>query len=150
MQNFRETTKREVEKAASEIFKKLVSKNAFSNLEINENYGLRLVDDSGRSFDHRGAGVEQVVALSLILALGRKAVRSGCLVLDTPFARLDDVHRDNILRYLPLESEQVILLLQSGEKLSSKSAEDLLPRVSNRYQIAIGKSPKESFIRKAV
>jgi DNA sulfur modification protein DndD len=150
VQNFRETTKREVEKAASEIFKKLVSKNAFSNLEINENYGLRLVDDAGRSFDHRGAGVEQVVALSLILALGRKAVRSGCLVLDTPFARLDDVHRDNILHYLPLESEQVILLLQSGEKLSTKSSENLLPRVSNRYQITIGKSPKESFIRKAI
>ena len=150
VQNFRETTKREVEKAASEIFKQLVSKNAFSNLEINENYGLRLVDDSGRSFDHRGAGVEQVVALSLILALGRKAVRSGCLVLDTPFARLDDVHRDNILHYLPLESEQVILLLQSGEKLSTKSSENLLPRVSNHYQITIGRSPKESFIRKAV
>jgi len=150
VQNFRETTKREVEKAASEIFKKLVSKNAFSNLEINENYGLRLVDDSGRSFDHRGAGVEQVVALSLILALGRKAVRSGCLVLDTPFARLDEVHRDNILKYLPLESEQVILLLQSGEKLSRSASDDLLPRVANRYQISIGKSPKESFIRKAV
>jgi len=150
VQNFRETTKREVEKAASEIFKKLVSKNAFSNLEINENYGLRLVDDSGRSFDHRGAGVEQVVALSLILALGRKAVRSGCLVLDTPFARLDEVHRDNILKYLPLESEQVILLLQSGEKLSRSASDDLLPRVANSYQISIGKSPKESFIRKAV
>jgi DNA sulfur modification protein DndD len=150
VQNFRETTKREVERAASEIFKKLVSKNAFSNLEINENYGLRLVDDSGRSFDHRGAGVEQVVALSLILALGRKAVRSGCLVLDTPFARLDEVHRDNILKYLPLESEQVILLLQSGEKLSRSASEDLLPRVANHYQISIGDSPKESFIRKAV
>ena len=72
------------------------------------------------------------------------------MVLDTPFARLDDVHRDNILHYLPLESEQVILLLQSGEKLSAKSSENLLPRVSNRYQITIGKSPKESFIRKAV
>jgi DNA sulfur modification protein DndD len=149
VQNFRETTKREVERAASEIFKKLVSKNAFSNLEINENYGLRLVDDSGRSFDHRGAGVEQVVALSLILALGRKAVRSGCLVLDTPFARLDEVHRDNILKYLPLESEQVILLLQSGEKLSRSASEDLLPRVANHYQISIGDSPKESFIRQA-
>ena len=148
VQNFRETTKREVEKAASEIFKKLVTKNAFSNLEINENYGLRLVDDTGRAFDHRGAGVEQVVALSLILALGRKAVRTGCLVLDTPFARLDDGHRENILNYLPIESEQVILLLQSGEKLSKNSQEALLPRVANNYAISIGETPKESFIRK--
>ena len=149
VQNFRETTKREVEKAASEIFKKLVTQNAYSTLEINENYGLRLVDDSGRSFDHRGAGVEQVVALSLILALGRKAVRTGCLVLDTPFARLDDGHRDNILKYLPIESEQVILLLQSGEKLSKVAKESLLPKVSNSYEISKGSSPKESFIRKA-
>jgi DNA sulfur modification protein DndD len=150
VQNFRESTKREVEKAACEIFQNLVSKNAFSNLEINENYGLRLVDDSGRTFDHRGAGVEQVVALSLILALGRKAVRNGCLVLDTPFARLDETHRDNILKYLPRESEQVILLLQSGEKLSKAASDDLMPRVSNKYEITIGQSPKESYIRKAV
>jgi len=150
VQNFRESTKREVEKAACEIFQNLVSKNAFSNLEINENYGLRLVDDLGRTFDHRGAGVEQVVALSLILALGRKAVRNGCLVLDTPFARLDDTHRDNILKYLPRESEQVILLLQSGEKLSKSASDDLMPRVSNKYEITIGQSPKESYIRKAV
>lgn len=147
--DFREATKREVERMANDIFKRLVSKNAFSNLRINENYGLRLMDDKGVMFDHRGAGVEQVVALSLILALGKASVRSAALVLDTPFARLDDVHRDNILRNIWKESDQVILLLQSGEKISSEVNKEISSRVARQIVITKGTDPKESFIKAA-
>ena len=147
--DFRDATKREVERMANDIFKRLVSKNAFSNLRINENYGLRLMDDKGVMFDHRGAGVEQVVALSLILALGKASVRSAALVLDTPFARLDDVHRDNILRNIWKESDQVILLLQSGEKISSEVNKEISSRVARQIVITKGTDPKESFIKAA-
>jgi DNA sulfur modification protein DndD len=145
--DFRESTKREVEKLANDIFKRLVSKNAFSNLRINENYGLRLMDDQGILFDHRGAGVEQVVALSLILALGKASVRSAALVLDTPFARLDDVHRDNILRNIWKESKQVILLLQSGEKISKSVNDEIAEKIARNIEITKGTDPKESFIK---
>lgn len=145
--DFREATKREVESMANDIFKRLVSKNAFSNLRINENYGLRLMDDKGVTFDHRGAGVEQIVALSLILALGKASVRSAALVLDTPFARLDDVHRDNILRNIWKESDQVILLLQSGEKISSVVNKEISSKIARQIVITKGSDPKESFIR---
>lgn len=132
---------------ANDIFKRLVSKNAFSNLRINENYGLRLIDDNGEAFDHRGAGVEQVVALSLILALGKASVRSAALVLDTPFARLDDVHRDNILRNIWKESDQVILLLQSGEKISTSVNNEIASKIARKIEITKGSDPKESFIK---
>jgi hypothetical protein len=95
---FRDQLKLKVENKASEIFQNLVSDNAFKSLRINDNYGLKIMNNFGSIIDHRGAGVEQIVALSLILALGKSAVRSGTLVLDTPFGRLDETHRKNILR----------------------------------------------------
>jgi DNA sulfur modification protein DndD len=143
---FRDITKRQVEASANDIYKRLVSENAHNNLRINDNYGLRLIDDDGVVFDHKGAGVAQVIALSLIMALGRAAVRSAALVLDTPFARLDDTHRDNILLNIWNESSQVILLLQSGEKISETVLRQIQGKIARQFKIIKGASPKESYI----
>jgi DNA sulfur modification protein DndD len=70
-------------------------------------------------------------------------------VLDTPFARLDETHRDNILKFLPSESEQVILLIQSGEKISSNVQQKFMQQVSKEYLITMGSNEHESFIRRA-
>lgn len=145
---FREAMKNKVESNANDIFQNLRSENVVKNLVINENYGLRQVDGNGIIFDHKGAGVAQVIAISLILALARSAALPSALVLDTPFARLDDTHRDNILSFLPSESEQVILLIQSGEKISPKVQEKFMQTVSKEYLITMGSNEHESFIRR--
>ena len=146
---FREAMKKRVENNANEIFQSLRSENVVKNLVINENYGLRQVDSKGNIFDHKGAGVAQVIAISLILALARSAALPSALVLDTPFARLDETHRDNILSFLPSESEQVILLIQSGEKISPKVQQQFMQQVSKEYLITMGSNEHESFIRRA-
>jgi len=146
---FREAMKKRVETNANEIFQKLRSENVVKNLVINENYGLRQIDSKGNIFDHKGAGVAQVIAISLILALARSAALPSALVLDTPFARLDETHRDNILSFIPSESEQVILLIQSGEKISTKVQEKFMQQVSKEYLISMGSNEHESFIRRA-
>jgi DNA sulfur modification protein DndD len=68
--------------------------------------------------------------------------------LDTPFARLDETHRDNILSFIPSESKQVVLLIQSGEKISSKVQEKFMQQVSKEYMISMGSNEHESFIRR--
>jgi DNA sulfur modification protein DndD len=146
---FREAMKKRVEDNANDIFQNLRSENVVKNLVINENYGLRQVDSNGKVFDHKGAGVAQVIAISLILALARSAALPSALVLDTPFARLDETHRDNILKFLPSESEQVILLIQSGEKISSNVQQKFMQQVSKEYLITMGSNEHESFIRRA-
>ncbi len=143
---FRIEMKETVEKNATEIFSKLGSENVFKKLQINENYGLRLVDNRGQVFDHKSAGTAQVIAISLILALAKSAARSNALVLDTPFARLDETHRDNVLKLLAQDSKQSILLIQSGEKISEEIESEFRKRVSRTYKISIGADPKESTI----
>ena len=143
---FRVEMKKTVEKNATEIFASLGSENVFKQLQINENYGLRLVDNKGQVFDHKSAGTAQVIAISLILALAKSAARSNALVLDTPFARLDDTHRDNVLKLLSRDSKQSILLIQSGEKISKEIEPEFRKHVSRTYKISIGTDPKESTI----
>ena len=143
---FRSEMKKTVERNATLIFAKLGSENVFKELQINENYGLRLVDKKGQVLDHNGAGIAQVIAISLILALAKSAARSNALVLDTPFARLDDTHRDNVLKLLSTESKQCILLIQSGEKISKDIEPQFLNHVSRVYKISIGADPNESSI----
>lgn len=143
---FRVEMKKTVEKNATDIFASLGSENVFKQLQINENYGLRLVDNKGQVFDHKSAGTAQVIAISLILALAKSAARSNALVLDTPFARLDDTHRDNVLKLLSRDSKQSILLIQSGEKISKEIEPEFRKHVSRTYKISIGTDPKESTI----
>jgi DNA sulfur modification protein DndD len=143
---FRIEMKKTVEKNATEIFASLGSENVFKQLQINENYGLRLVDNKGQVFDHKSAGTAQVIAISLILALAKSAAKSNALVLDTPFARLDDTHRDNVLKLLSRDSKQSILLIQSGEKISKEIEPEFRKHVSRTYKISIGTDPKESTI----
>ena len=144
---FRNNMKKRVEENATKVFSSLRTENVVSGLKINENYGLRLMDSKGQVFDHRGAGVEQIVALSLILGLARSAARPNALVLDTPFARLDVNHRDNILKFIPNESKQVILLIQSAEEISKKVEDDFMRKVAREYTISMGSDQKESFIK---
>lgn len=143
---FRIEMKKTVEKNATEIFAFLGSENVFKKLQINENYGLRLVDNKGQVFDHKSAGTAQVIAISLILALAKSAARSNALVLDTPFARLDETHRDNVLKLLSRDSKQSILLIQSAEKISKEIEPEFRKHVSRTYKISMGVDPKESTI----
>ena len=80
IKSFREAMKKRVENNANEIFQNLRSENVVKNLVINENYGLRQVDSKGIVFDHKGAGVAQVIAISLILAFDSNRIFSSGVV----------------------------------------------------------------------
>lgn len=142
-QNLRET----VAEKATESFKKLTTQKAYSGLEINDNYGLTILDERKERMNVRSAGAEQIVALSLIDGLARTGRAAGPVVMDTPFGRLDLRHRDNILKYLPTTTGQLVLLVHDGE---IRRATDLAPvadRIGVEYEIR-EISPRHSRIEK--
>ncbi|HIK36578.1 MAG: DNA sulfur modification protein DndD [Geminocystis sp.] len=62
------------------------------------------------------AGEKQILATSLLWALTRISEKSLPVVIDTPLARLDSSHRQNLVqRYFPSASHQVILLSTDTE-----------------------------------
>jgi len=132
---FRTDLREQVESEATQIFTELITAADLTSLHINDQYGLRIVNRAGREITTRAAGAEQVVALSLIAALNRCAVREGPIVMDTPFGRLDRSHRKNILEYVPHFGPQVVLLVQSGEFERDRDLDYLGSSVAREYEI---------------
>jgi DNA sulfur modification protein DndD len=131
----RDKQRSRVQDYASDAFRNLTSEPEYAGLEINENYGLTIVDQKNRSVEERSAGAEQIVALSLIDGLNRAGRRGGPIVMDTPFGRLDWTHRANVLKFLPEMAEQVILLVHEGELDPQRDLPILGPYVGAMYKI---------------
>lgn len=135
VERLRDSLRRRVETLASESFKEMTTQKSYRGLEINDNYGLRIVDSSGRTVSIRSAGAEQVVALSLIDGLNRTGRAIGPVVMDTPFGRLDPKHRDNVLRYLPTVTSQFVLLVHGGEIRPETDLASIKSRIGAAYTI---------------
>ena len=136
IERLRDSLKGEVEQFASKTFLEIISEKTYSGLNINQNYGLSIVDHQGRILNERSAGAEQIVALSLIDGLNKTARKSGPIIMDTPLGRLDPNHRMNVLNYLPNMAQQVILLVHDGEIDQSRDLGNIAERIGARYEIA--------------
>jgi DNA sulfur modification protein DndD len=115
---YRDEQREKVGSIASEIFRELRTKQSFSKLVINEQFGLNIITSHGSKLDRaewRSAGEEEVVALSLIGALNRSAQIKAPVFMDTPFGRLDTKHGERILTFLPRMSQQIVLLVTDRE-----------------------------------
>ena len=131
----RDALRTEVESHATKAFAELTTEKTYNGLQINQNYGLSILDHEGRVLKQRSAGAEQVVALSLIDGLNRTARKAGPIIMDTPLGRLDPKHRSNVLKYLPKMAEQVILLVHEGEIDPDRDLQNFAERIGSRYTI---------------
>ena len=127
--------KDDVEAHATKAFKQITTEKTYSGLQINQNYGLSILDKEKRIINERSAGAEQVVALSLIDGLNKTSGTRAPIIMDTPLGRLDPKHRRNILYYLPDMSEQVVLLVHEGELHATRDTEVFASRIGTRYEI---------------
>ncbi|WP_408901219.1 hypothetical protein [Photobacterium piscicola] len=143
----RDSARLQVEKYATNAFSQLTTEATYSGLEINQNYGLTILDHQGRALKERSAGAEQIVALSLIDGLNRTARKSGPIIMDTPLGRLDPKHRANVLKYLPKMADQVVLLVHEGEIDPNKDLENFKERIGARYAIERISSTQSRIIR---
>lgn len=105
-----------VEDKASVAFGNLTSRKAdYKSLKINDHYGLEILNADGDLVPTISAGASQIVALSLISGLNKTGNNPGPVIMDTPFGRLDEVHRSNILQYMPKMASQFIVFVHTGE-----------------------------------
>ena len=74
--------KESVERDATELFTHIAHNTNYKSLEINDNYGLKIVKQDGAYVPNRSSGYEQVVAISLIGALHKNTPISGPIVMD--------------------------------------------------------------------
>lgn len=133
---YRERTRSEVEATANKMFMKLMrDSGAYSGLTVTKDYHVDLQGRHGPAM-RTSEGGRQLIALSLIGALKQAAVRGGPVVLDSPLARLDLEHRENVLTsWVPELGNQAILLVQSGELTEPQARSIMGSRIGHAYRI---------------
>lgn len=116
VEDYKSELRNRVQESATQLFLKMTTEESeYASLEINENYGLDILHNDGRREQGRSAGAEHVIALALMGALQQNAPLKGPVVMDSPFARLDPHHTNNVVAALPSIADQVVLLIQEGE-----------------------------------
>jgi DNA sulfur modification protein DndD len=135
IERLRDNLRTKVEGLATQAFRQMTHQKAYKALQINNAYGLTIIDDIDRPVSVRSAGAEQIVALSLIDGLNRTGRAAGPIMMDTPFGRLDLKHRANILRYLPTAASQFILLVHDGEFRRDTDLTPIAERIGAVYEI---------------
>jgi len=146
LDGFRKSMREKVGEEASDIFTQLTTEPDYKGLTITGKYYLEIIDSQQRIITRRSAGAEQIVAMSLIGALVRCAVRQGPVIMDTPFGRLDTGHRRRILEWAPTIGTQVMLFVQSGEFDRDRDLKYLGNRVGREYRIQREASNRSSIV----
>lgn len=146
---YREKLRTDVAVDATDLFLQLTTEPEYRELQINENYGLSIVHQSGQTITIRSAGAEHIVALSLMGALQKNAPLRGPIIMDSPFGRLDSGHTERVVKTLPLMSSQAILLVYESE-LEPDLARGVLGDALRREYKIVRKSARHSSLERQV
>ena len=98
--------------------KLLWKKDAFSKVEILEDYTFRLLDNYGsQTLGSCSAAERALLALSFTLALQKVSMHDSLLFIDTPIGRVDEDNRLNFINTLCeiAKTKQVILTFTPTE-----------------------------------
>lgn len=147
IEKLRDDLRCDIEKKATTAFKSLTTDSSYKGLRINNNYGLTIIDESGRDVTLRSAGAEQIVALSLIDGLNQTGRSAGPVIMDTPFGRLDPNHRSRVLRHLPNSALQVILFVHEGEVNKENDLSEINPRIGAMFSLERVSSSQTNLVR---
>ncbi|MEK7253460.1 MAG: DNA sulfur modification protein DndD, partial [Bacteroidota bacterium] len=101
------------------------------------NFEVKLFNRQGTELDKTklSAGEKEIYAISLLWALIAVSGKRLPIMIDTPFGRLDSIHRRNLTQnYFPKASHQVLLLSQD-EEIVGEYYELLKPCVAQEFTI---------------
>jgi len=144
-------TKRKIDalsRAITQSFKFLLHKQSLvQRVEIDPiNFTIKIYDINGDNLEKNqlSEGEKQLFAVSILWGLAQSSNRSLPLIIDTPMARLDVNHRDNLVeRYFPHASHQVIILSTDTE-IDKKYFNKLSPFITKSYHLEYFENDKST------
>jgi len=87
---------------------------------------------------HFSAGEQQIYVMALYQALAEIRSSEIPFVIDTPLARIDSIHRKNILNDFFSKLPGQVIILSTDEEIDASSVKMLKPQLSNLYLIEHG------------
>lgn len=122
------------------------------HIKIDEDFDLHYFNKAGESVGkaNLSAGMKQLSATALLWALKEVSGKTVPVVIDTPLARFDREHQENLLSmYYPNAAEQVIVLPTDSE-LDKDKYKLLLPRIYCEYRLKNDDGESTVFEEKAM
>lgn len=135
----------------TKCYKKLLGKkNLIDRIEMNpETLDYYYLDMDGNEIQKESlsAGEKQLMIISMLWALALCSKKKLPVIIDTPMARLDSIHRNALIeRYLPYASEQTIILSTDSE-IYGDYYEFLKKNSSNEFTLVYDETRKCSSIK---
>jgi DNA sulfur modification protein DndD len=115
-------------------FKSLAHRDWIDRVEIRADGSTVLLGQDGKEvrFD-RSAGENQIFATALFAGLADVSGYRIPLVVDTPMARLDSTHRQNLLDYWHSDPARQVILLSQDKEVDENLARSLSPFLAKTY-----------------
>ena len=134
----------------TDCFKRLASKkNLIHEIQIDEvTLDFRYYNGNGMEVNRKSfsAGEKQLLVISMLWALAICSKKQLPVIVDTPLARMDSVHRKALITsYFPYASKQTILLSTDSE-VSGRYYDMLKPFVDKEYTLMFDENTKRSAI----
>lgn len=125
---------KELSTATTNIFRKLHHKDQVKSIEIGSDGRplLRSHQDSEINLP-KSSGESQLFVLSLVGALAEVTGYRVPLIVDTPLARLSEVHCNNLLEYWINDAERQVILLVQDKEINGIDFKKLEKNVSKSY-----------------
>ena len=134
----KENYKQRIEKAINRHFQKIMTAHRLiDRIKIDADFDLYYFDKTGDPVGkaNLSAGMKQLSATALLWALKEVSGKSVPVVIDTPLARFDRKHQENLLSmYYPNAADQVIVLPTDSE-LDKDKYKILLPWIYREYRL---------------
>lgn len=102
-----------------------------------DTFAISLIDHQGRrvSKERLSEGEKQIFAISVLWGLSQASARQLPAIIDTPMARLDVGHRNQLVElYFPQASHQVIILSTDTE-IERDYFQQLQPHIARAYHL---------------
>lgn len=134
----------------TECYKKLLGKQQLIyRIDMNpETLDYYYVDKNGNviSKNTLSAGEKQLMVISMLWALGMCSKKKLPVIIDTPLARLDSVHRKALInKYFPYASEQTMILSTDAE-IDNTYYDVIKKYTGNEYTLVYDDDTKHSTI----
>lgn len=123
----------------TQCYKKILGKkNLIDRITMDpETLDYHYIDKEGNEIQKKSlsAGEKQIMVISMLWALAICSKRKLPVIVDTPIARLDSVHRKALIeRYFPYASDQTIILSTDAE-IDKSYYDSLKKNVSNEFTL---------------
>lgn len=120
---------------ATRINRQLSHDQSIDKIEISETGKMSIFSSDQQEIQAAlSAGQMQILIMSLVSALAEVTHYHAPSVIDTPLARLDVEHRQNLFKHWSALPQQVILLAQDSE-ITSEIYQQLSPYISKTYLV---------------